>query len=160
MNQSQLVKSDDDIELAPGFVVSMADVLNAPVSEVNGRGHVLHNVKRTVRVTDVQDADGRPCEVVLTLYAHRSPFTADEAEKLAATKTERIEKREARELKDANTREREIGRACEITESALTRGYEIAAKTGGKTAERVKEALDLAAVLAQSFNPKGLPSAQ
>ena len=159
MNQSQLVKSNDDIELAPGFVVSVAHILDAPVSEVNGRGHVLHNVKRTVRVTDVLDADGRPCEVVLTLYAHRSPFDANEADKLAQTKADKEAKRDAREAKEANTREREIGRACEITENALTRGYEIAAKTGGKTAEKVKEALDLAAVLAQNFNPKALPSA-
>ena len=145
--QTSLFKSTDEIEIAPGIVVPVEDLLNGS-NEPNGRGIVTHNERRTFRLIDRMAADGRPVEVVVTLYAHRAPVNEAEAAAVAKTAKDRADKTAARTAADDLKRQREIKEACDRTESALAKGLQVAAAQGGNIAEKVKESLDLAATLA------------
>ena len=136
-----------------GITIPVEMLAAANPSEPNTRGIVLWDAQRTVRVPDLLDCDGRPVEFVVKLYAHRTPATADEAEKLALKQADTKARQAARKGEDQETREREIQRATAITESALAKGLQVAASTGGNMAGKVKEAFDLVAVLQNAMNP-------
>lgn len=159
MNQTQLIKLDDTIEVAPGVKTSIAQLLNTAPEEINGRGIVLQNVKRTFRVTDAYDVDGRPVELVFNLYAHRAPVNADEADKLSATAEDKKAKQLAKKIAEAETRQREIEEARRRQEHDLLKGMSFSKQSAEPVAAKVKEALDLAAVLASAM-PKSLPEAK
>ena len=147
-----VVTSDGDVTFGDnvGLTIPIKALMDAPASEPNTRGIVLWNAKRVVRVPDLTDVDGRPVEFTVSVYAHRSPATADEAEALTRTQTDTKARQDKRLADEAAKREREIGRAVEITESALAKGM-LAAKQGPNLAEQVKDSLALASVISAAM---------
>lgn len=146
------------LTLASGLVsVPVSALAGLGGVEVNARGVVIVNDRQTFRVQGMTDADGNPVEFTASIYVHRTPKDTGEAERIAKAAADQQARKNNKAKEDAEKREREIGRACEITESALAKGYATAQASQTDIAAKLKESLALASMLGDML-PKSLPA--
>lgn len=159
--QADIIAKDASIVLAGGLVqLHPSDLAALASTEINARGVVLLNERRNVRVPNMTDVDGHAAEFTCSIYVHRTPESADEADAMVKAGADRDARKLARTAEEQERRENELRRAVEITESALTKGFATASAQKPNIAEQVKDSLALAATLSSVLAgaSKGLPA--
>lgn len=81
-----------------GIALSIDALLETPAQEATGKGLLLLNHRRTVRVFDVKDDNGNPVELTVTFRVERSPKSQNEAEMIT---NKRIAQEAGKALKTA-----------------------------------------------------------
>lgn len=120
------IVQDTHVFTALSSEINLAALMTlAPVSGDRGvtkSGIVLDNHRETVRVMQ----NGKPVTYTVSVYVQRDAINDDEAKAVAETAEEREANAAKRKKEDDDKREREIRRACEITESGVANGFKSA----------------------------------
>jgi hypothetical protein len=141
--QKTIVGKDGTISFdgLPFLEMPVSDLLALPSQEASGKGIVVINQRRTVRLSDVTSQfNGQPVEFVVSVRVERSPIQQTEQDLMDRTSETKQANKDRKDAKETATRREHTAEIARVAKETAIDTLRLS--TGNKTiADSIRESL-------------------
>lgn len=144
----------------PFLEMPISALLDLPSQEASGKGIVVVNQRRTVRVADVSaNFNGQPVEFVVSVRVERSPIVQTEQDLIDRTVETKDANKAKKEAKETATRREHVAEIARVAKETAIDTLRLS--TGNKSiADSIRESLAVVDALRTVTARPGLPSGE